>query len=218
MQLRASFRVPYWPAFAATATLAPLGVVLVALWIDGLAHLMVAGPALAVVVVQLVLLVTAGAVVAGRFEYLTLYRLDLDGLQVSGRSTLKSWDFSLSEVEAIVPGWTRPWWSADHNRYVVELAGGGRLFVWSGKGLRAFLDCVAACEPRLRITEEHRSRAERSRGRSGFRSGICSDVGAAHPEGATMARQEPVDDRKSAPSDHSRRTRGSDDRRTVPDI
>lgn len=217
--MSASFRVPYWPAFAATAVFAPLGIVLVALWIDFLAHLMVAGPALAVVVVQLTLLVTLFAVVAGRFEYLTLYRLELDGRQVSGRSTLKSWAFTLSEVEAIVPGWTRPWWIADHNRYVLELAGGGRLFIWSGKGLSQFLDCVAASEPRLRITEEHRpARAERSVGRSGFRPGFLSDVEETDPDRATTGRHEPAGERLSALSDRSRRALRSDHRRSVPDI
>jgi hypothetical protein len=168
----ASFRVPYWPAFAATAALAPLGIVLVALWIDDLAHLMVGGPALAVVVTQLTLIMAVGAIVAARFEYLTLYRLELQASEVSGRSTLKSWTFSLSDIESIVPGWVRPWWSADHNRYVVRLSDGPRLFIWSGKGLNEFLDCVAVVEPRLRLGEAERdNRAERSRGKSGF----CGD-------------------------------------------
>jgi hypothetical protein len=167
----ATFRVPYWPAFAATAALAPLGVILVALRIDQLAHLMV-GPAVAAVVVQLTLLVTLGVMVAARFEYLTLYRLELDVMQLSGRSTLKSWTFPLSEVEGIVPGWLRPWWSADHNRYVVKLSDGARLFIWSGKGLSEFLECVGIAEPRLRLDEEDRTnRTERSRGRSGFGKG-----------------------------------------------
>jgi len=128
--------------FSATAALAPLGIVFVAILIDDSAHLMV-GPSLAVVVAQLALLVILCGVVALRFEYLTLYRLDLDAGQLSGRSTLRSWTFSLSEVEAIVPGWVRPWWAADHNRYVVKLANGPRLFIWSGKGLSEFLERVA---------------------------------------------------------------------------
>lgn len=107
-----------------TAALAPLGVVLVALWIDDLAHLMVGGPALTVVVTQLTLIMAVCAIVAARFEYLTLYRMELRASQVIGRSTLKSWTFSLSDIEAIVPGWVRPWWSADHNRYVVKFADG----------------------------------------------------------------------------------------------
>ena len=148
--------------------MAPLGIVLLAIWIDYLAHLM-DGAALAVVVVQLVLLVAVSGIAASRFEYLTLYRLELDAGQIRGRSTLKSWAFSLSDVEAIVPGWLRPWWTADHNRYVVEFAGGGRLFIWSGKGLDDFLECVAAEEPRLGQKVEFRqNRVERSRGRSGF--------------------------------------------------
>jgi hypothetical protein len=168
----ASFRVPYWPAFATTAALAPLGIVLVALWIDDLAHLMVGGPALAVVVTQLTLIMAVGAIVATRFEYLTLYRLELEASEVSGRSTLRSWTFSLSDIEEIVPGWVRPWWSADHNRYLVKLTDGPRLFIWSGKGLNEFLDCVAAAEPRLRLGEAERdNRAERSRGKSGFCGG-----------------------------------------------
>jgi hypothetical protein len=168
----ASFRVPYWPAFATTAALAPLGIVLVALWIDDLAHLMVGGPALAVVVTQLTLIMAVGAIVATRFEYLTLYRLELEASEVSGRSTLRSWTFSLSDIEEIVPGWVRPWWSADHNRYLVKLTDGPRLFIWSGKGLTEFLDCVAAAEPRLRLGEAERdNRAERSRGKSGFCGG-----------------------------------------------
>ena len=48
MSASASFRAPYWAAFAATVALAPLGIVVVALWIDYLAHLM-DGAALAVV-------------------------------------------------------------------------------------------------------------------------------------------------------------------------
>jgi hypothetical protein len=168
----ASFKVPYWPAFAATAALAPLGIVLVALWIDDLAHLMVGGPALAVTVTQLTLIMALGAIVAARFEYLTLYHLELRASQVIGRSTLKSWTFSLSDIEAIVPGWVRPWWSADHDRYVVKFADGPRLFIWSGKGLNEFLDCVGAAEPRIRLGQTERpNRAERSRGRSGF----CGD-------------------------------------------
>jgi hypothetical protein len=167
-----SFRVPYWPAFAATAALAPTGVVLVALWIDDLAHLMAGGPALTVVVTQLTLIMAVCAIVAARFEYLTLYRLELRASQVIGRSTLKSWTFSLSDIEAIVPGWVRPWWSADHNRYLVKFADGPRLFIWSGKGLSEFLDCVGDAEPRLRLGDDERpNRAERSRGRSGF----CGD-------------------------------------------
>ena len=120
----ASFRAPYWAAFAATAAVAPLGIVVVALWIDYLAHLM-NGAALAVVAAQVVLLVGVSGVAASRFEYFTLYRLELDAGRIRGRSTLKSWDFSLSDVEAIVPGWARPWWIVDHNRYVVQLAGEG---------------------------------------------------------------------------------------------
>ena len=82
MPSTASFRVPYWPVFAATAALAPLGIVFVALLIDQSAHLMV-GPSLAVVVAQLSLIVILCGVVALRFEYLTLYRLDLDVAQLA---------------------------------------------------------------------------------------------------------------------------------------
>ena len=144
----------------------------------------------------MVLLAGVSGVAASRFEYFTLYRMELDAGRIRGRSTLKSWDFSLSEVEAIVPGWARPWWIADHNRYVVQLAGGGRLFIWSGKGLDDFLQCVAAEEPRLGLEDGFRSnRVERSRGRSGFEAG-----------------------RSARRSDLGRRPRRSNHARPVPDV
>lgn len=187
----ATFRVPYWPVFAATAALAPLGIVLVAFLIDDLTHLM-SGASFAVVLAQLILLVTVCGVVAVRFEYLTLYRLELDAEEVNGRSTLKTWTFSLSEVEAIEPGWIRPWWVADHNRYVVKLSDGMRLYIWSGKGLSEFLELIAMAEPRLRIGDGLPNRAERSRGRSGFNERLRSDsqpgaVSVGAPAAATKA-------------------------------
>jgi hypothetical protein len=181
----ASFRVPYWPAFAATAGLAPIGIVLVLLRIDDLAHLMVVGPALAATVAQLTLVVTTVAIVAVRFEYLTLYRLELDLQIVSGRSTLKSWTFPLSEVEAIVPGWDRPWWSADRDRYVVRLTDGRRLFIWSGKGLDQFFECIGEAEPRLRPSaDDGAKRGERARGKSGFRGRLLSSEADGAPDKA----------------------------------
>jgi hypothetical protein len=163
-----SFRVPYWPVFASTAALAPFGIVGLALAIDYQAHLM-AGASLAVVTAQLILLGTVCSIAAVRFQYLILYKLELGASQIHGRSTLRCWTLLLSEVESIVPGWSRPWWVADHNRYVVKLTSGARLFIWNGKGIGEFLDSVATAEPRLRVDDKDRdNRAERSRGRSGF--------------------------------------------------
>jgi hypothetical protein len=147
----------------------------VLLRIDELAHLMAMGPAFAATVAQLTLVLAMVVLVGFRFEYLTLYRLELDLEVVSGRSTLKSWTLPLSEVEAIVPGWDRPWWRADRNRYVVKLADGRRLFIWSGKGLDQFLECIGGAEPRLRLSAHDRAnRAERARGKSGFRGRLPS--------------------------------------------
>ena len=172
MSATASFRVPYWPFFAATAALTPLGLVLASLWLDDRAKLTTSVDGIAVVVIQLVLLVTVSAWVVGRFQYLTLFRLELDDGVIRGRSVLKAWSFQLSEVEAIVPGWRTLWWRADHNRYVVRRATGGNLFIWCGKGLIEFLRCVGTVEPRLGPKEEDgTSRVERSRGRSGFHAG-----------------------------------------------
>lgn len=165
----ASFRVPYWTAFAATAALAPLGIASICLWIDDLAHLTGSGSSLALVVGQLAIISMAGLLAAIRFEYLTLYHLELDAAGITGRSTLKSWRLSFSDVDAIVPGWRRPWWRADFSRYVVRLANGDHLFIWRAKGLAQFLDCIGTVEPRLRLSDECRSSSvERSRGKSGF--------------------------------------------------
>ena len=175
MALSASFRVPYWPFFATTAALTPLGLVLACLWLDERARLTTTGTGIAVVVVQLLLLVIVSAWVVGRFQYLTLFRLELDDGVINGRSVLKAWCLPLSEVEAIVPGWRTSWLRSDHNRYVVRRATGGDLFIWCGKGLTEFLRCVGSVQPRLAPNEEDgTSRVERARGRSGFRTGPVS--------------------------------------------
>lgn len=130
------------------------------------------GNGIVVVVVQMVLLVTVSAWVVGRFQYLTIFQLELDDAVIRGRSVLKAWTLQLSEVEAIVPGWRTSWWRADHNRYVVKRATGGDLFIWCGKGLTEFLKYVGSVEPRLGPKDEDgASRVERARGRSGFRAG-----------------------------------------------
>jgi hypothetical protein len=127
------------------------------------------GVGTALVVVQLVLLVIAGAWVVARFLYLTLYRLELDRAAIRGRSVLKAWNIQLSDIEAVVPGWRTSWWRADHNRYVVKLRNRGDLFIWCGKGLIDFLRCVGDADERLaQSSEDDPNRVERRRGRSGF--------------------------------------------------
>jgi hypothetical protein len=167
---RATFRAPHWPLFAFTAALAPVVFLTVCAWLDdavGLTATSAAGSAL--VVVQLLLLGTAGAWVVARFLYLTLYRLELDRAAIRGRSVLKTWNIELSDIEAVVPGWRTSWWRADHNRYVVKLRNRGDLFIWCGKGLIDFLRCVAETDPRLApSSEDDRNRVERGVGRSGF--------------------------------------------------
>ena len=163
------FRVPHWPFFALTAALVPFGFVSACFWLDDMARLMTRADAIALVVIQLILLLTAGAWLVYRFQYLTLYRLELDGDAIRGRSVLKVWNIQLSEIEAIIPGWRTSWWRADHNRYVVKRASDGDLFIWCGKGLIDFLKCVGVVDPRLAPNEnDGTSRVERARGRSGF--------------------------------------------------
>ena len=170
MHSRATYRAPHWPLFAFTAALAPIVFVSVCAWLDdavGLTATTTAGTAL--VVVQLLLLGTAGAWVGARFLYLTLYRLELDRTAIRGRSVLKPWNIQLSDIEAVVPGWRTSWWRADHNRYVVKLRNRDDLFIWCGKGLIDFLRCVGEADDRLAQTSgDDPNRVERGRGRSGF--------------------------------------------------
>lgn len=169
MRSRATFRVPHWPLFALTAALAPVSFVSVCVWLDDAAGLTSTTAATALVVVQSLLLFTAAAWVVVRFQYLTLYRLELDGMVLRGRSVLKVWNIRLSDIEAVVPGWRASWWRADHSRYVVKRKNQGDLFIWCGKGLIDFLLCVGEADSRLGPNaRDGTSRVETTRGRSGF--------------------------------------------------
>ena len=149
--------------------MAPIGIVSACFWLDDMARLTTRADAIAVVLIQMSLLVTASAWVVCRFQCLTLYRLELDGDVIRARSVLKAWNIQLSDIEGITPGWHKPWWTADHNRYVIEREECVDLFIWCGKGLIDFLECVGTVDPRLVPKQEDgTSRVERARGKSGF--------------------------------------------------
>lgn len=164
-----TFRAPHWPLFALTGALVPLGFVSVCFWIDDIAGMNSTSGSIAVEAVQLTLLLAGAAWIVARFEYYTLFRLELDGRAIRGRSVLKTWTIQLSEIDSLAPGWRTSWWRADHNRYVLRRSTHGDLFIWCGKGLTDFLRCVGEVDPRLAPNENDRtSRVENGRGRSGF--------------------------------------------------
>ncbi len=169
MPPRATFRAPHWPLFALTGALAPLGFISVCVWLDDLAGMNSSSGSMVVEALQLLLLLVGAAWIVARFEYHTLFRVELDGCAIRGRSVIKTWSIQLSEIDAVVPAWRTSWWRADHNRYVVRRSGHRDLFIWCGKGLNDFLKCVGEVDPRLAPSEhDEMSRVENGRGRSGF--------------------------------------------------
>jgi hypothetical protein len=155
----ASYRVPYWAAFAWTLSLLALALLAVALWENDWASLF---------------LVAFVAFCLESFLHRTLYSLEIDAESIHGRSLLKHWELPLGEIEALVPGWRRPLWRRNSNMYIVKRRRGPRLLIWCGKGLHDFLTVVGTVEPRLQPSiEDDVSRAERSRGHSGFVQHVC---------------------------------------------
>lgn len=153
--MSASWRVPYWWVFVGTFDVLFIGFVTLSIW---------SGAPVAVVV-----WLVFGAFTFDRFEYRTLYRLELEDDVLVCRSAVKRWRIPLSEVKSVIPGWRQPWWKKNGNVYVLSKNTGRPLYIWCGKGLFDFLTAIGSVEPDLMPRpEDGQSRVERSRGKSGF--------------------------------------------------
>lgn len=88
----ASYRVPYWRAFAVAVPLLLIGVIAAAIWVANWGSVVL----LAIAIIGL-----------ERFTFRTMYRVDFDEGGIHGRTLIKSWNIPLKQVIDVVPGWRR---------------------------------------------------------------------------------------------------------------
>jgi hypothetical protein len=151
----ASYRVPYWWLFGGTFEVLLVGFIVLSIWIGSWG--------------LLVFWLLFGAFTFDRFEYRTLYRLDLVDDLLVGRSVVRRWTIPTADVTKITPGWRRAWWRRNRNVYFMTRTRGRPLYIWCGKGLFEFLTAIGSVQPELSPRpEDGQSRVERSKGKSGF--------------------------------------------------
>ena len=159
MAILASYRVPYWRAFSLVVPLFLIGVIAAAIWAVNWGSVVL----LAIAIIGL-----------ERFTFRTMYEVNLGAGGLHGRALIKSWNIPLEQIADVIPGWRRSFWRSNPNVYVITRTSGPQLFIWCAKGLHEFLTAIGSLEPRLEPREEDgQSRAERSRGPSGFVSHLA---------------------------------------------